>query len=102
MFRNNKVLTSKYNFLTFLPLNLFLQFSKLANLYFLTLTIMETFPPISDSGGEPVLALPLLFVVGLSMIKDAYEDFLRHKQDNDENNRKSMVGQVFVHKKKKK
>ena len=31
----NKISTSKYNFITFLPKNLFEQFSKLANLYFL-------------------------------------------------------------------
>ena len=33
-FRSNKVQTSKYNFLTFLPLNLFYQFTKIANVYF--------------------------------------------------------------------
>jgi len=52
---------------------------------------MELIPEISDSGGVPVLALPLSFVVGLSMIKDIYEDYTRHKQDNDENNRKVQV-----------
>ena len=51
MYINNKVTTSKYNFITFLPLNLLLQFSKMANLYFLVLTIAELYPPISDSAG---------------------------------------------------
>ena len=87
MFPDNKIITSKYNFLTFLPLNLLLQFSKLANLYFLLLAIMECFPAISDSGGVPVLAVPLTFVVGISMIKDIYEDYLRHRSDKEENNR---------------
>ena len=32
---NNEISTSKYNFINFLPYNLFLQFSKMANLYFL-------------------------------------------------------------------
>lgn len=63
------------------------QFSKFANLYFLILTIMESVPAISDSGGVPVLAGPLAFVVGISMIKDMYEDYNRHRQDNEENNR---------------
>ena len=31
------------------------------------------------------MALPLIFVVSLSMIKDAYEDFKRHKADRAEN-----------------
>lgn len=56
-----------------------LQFSKFANLYFLILTIMECIPPISDSAGVPVLAGPLAFVVGVSMIKDLYEDYNRHR-----------------------
>lgn len=90
-FKNNKVTTSKYNVLTFLPLNLILQFSKMANFYFLILLIMEMFPLISDSGGKPVLALPLSFVVGLSMIKDIYEDYQRGRQDKEENNRKVRV-----------
>ena len=63
----------------------------MANLYFLVLLFMELIPEISDSGGVPVLALPLSFVVGISMIKDIYEDYLRHTSDNEENNRKVEV-----------
>ena len=94
-FKDNRIITSKYNLLTFLPLNLMLQFSKFANLYFLVLTIMECFPLISDSGGVPVLAMPLGFVVGISMIKDVYEDYLRHKSDNEENNRQILKGKTY-------
>ena len=100
MYIDNKIVTSKYNFLTFLPLNLFLQFSKFANLYFLILVIMECFPLISDSNGVPVLAFPLCFVVGLSMIKDIYEDYIRHQSDDEENNRNVKVSdhtqQIFA------
>jgi phospholipid-transporting ATPase len=62
-------------------------------MYFLLLMIMEMIPLISDSNGVPVLALPLGFVVGISMIKDIYEDYLRHRSDNEENNRKVLVAQ---------
>mmetsp|Transcript_11553 Transcript_11553/g.17426 ORF Transcript_11553/g.17426 Transcript_11553/m.17426 type:complete len:133 (+) Transcript_11553:323-721(+) len=90
LFKNNKISTSKYNLVTFLPLNLMLQFSKMANLYFLILMIMELYPPISDSPNSkvPALLLPLSFVVGLSMIKDIWEDIKRHRSDNEENNRR--------------
>jgi len=44
-------------------------------MYFLLLAIMEAIPQISDSNGVPVLILPLSFVVGVSMIKDIYEDY---------------------------
>lgn len=37
----------------------------------------------------PVLAFPLGFVVGVSMIKDAIEDRARAKSDSEENNQKS-------------
>ena len=98
IYKDNLITTSKYNFLTFLPLNLMLQFSKFANLYFLVLTIMECFPLISDSGGVPVLLMPLSFVVGISMIKDVYEDYMRHKSDNEENCRKAFRGKTYEEK----
>ncbi len=37
------------------------------------------------------MALPLTFVVVLSMIKDAYEDYKRHQSDSKENNMVSLV-----------
>ena len=46
---------------------------------------MELFPAISDSGGRPVLLMPLSFVVGVSMIKDLFEDCKRSKSDNSYN-----------------
>ena len=52
---------------------------------------MECFPAISDSGGVPVLLFPLGFVVGLSMIKDIYEDYQRNQSDKEENNRRAIV-----------
>ena len=64
----------------------------MANLYFLMLTCLECVPAISDSNGVPILIVPLSFVVGISMIKDIYEDFLRHRQDSEENNRKAELG----------
>lgn len=45
-FKNNEISTSKYNVITFLPKNLFYQFTKFANLYFLMMAMLEviTFP----------------------------------------------------------
>ena len=39
--QNNIVITSRYNLLTFLPLNLFEQFLRVANTYFLILLIIQ-------------------------------------------------------------
>jgi len=41
---SNKVVTTKYNCLTFLPKNSFQQFSKMANAYFLFMTVLQMVP----------------------------------------------------------
>ena len=45
---------------------------------------------ISISGGQAAMAPPLIFVVLVSMIKDAYEDINRHIEDSKENNEKTL------------
>jgi len=82
---SNKVVTSKYNCLTFLPKNLLVQFGKMANLYFLFMTLLQLVPGLQDFYGAATTLMPLMFVVGVSMIKDALEDNKRSKQDNEEN-----------------
>ena len=84
-YKDNKVKTSKYTFLTFLPKNLLEQFSKLANVYFLLIAFMQMIPVISISGGKPVMLMPLTFVIVVSMIKDIFEDYKRHVSDKNEN-----------------
>ena len=64
--------------LTFLPLNLMMQFKKASNIYFLIITFMQTIERISISGGKAAMALPLTLVIFVSMIKDAFEDYKRH------------------------
>jgi phospholipid-transporting ATPase len=86
-FPNNKVTTARYNVFTFLPLNLMVQLSKLTNLYFLVLSLMELYKPISDSGGKPIILIPLSFIIAVSLVKDLFEDFARKTQDRAENNR---------------
>ncbi len=69
---DNGIKTYKYTTLNFIPKNLFVQFSKVANLYFLIIGIMQMIRPISVSGGFPVIFVPLSIVVGVSAIKDFY------------------------------
>jgi hypothetical protein len=47
---------------------------------------LQTIRLISISGGKSVQAVPLMMVVIISMIKDAFEDFKRHQSDGSENN----------------
>ncbi|OMJ85922.1 hypothetical protein SteCoe_12625 [Stentor coeruleus] len=85
----NSISTSKYNFFTFLPKNLFEQFSKSANVYFLIIAVLQSIPQISVTGGIPNILMPLSFVLTVSAIKDLLEDLKRKKSDRDENYRLS-------------
>lgn len=78
--------TSKYTLLTFLPKNLFEQFRRVANFYFLITAILQLVIPFSPVG-PTTSVLPLVFVVSTTAIKQAYEDYLRHKRDKEVNNR---------------
>ncbi|GAA96668.1 uncharacterized protein L969DRAFT_97024 [Mixia osmundae IAM 14324] len=84
-FSSNQVLTSKYNVLTFIPKNLLEQFRRVANIFFLILVILQFFPRFSNV--SPALAaLPLIVVLALAAVKDAYEDVQRHRSDRTINN----------------
>lgn len=82
----NAIRTSKYTCLSFFPLNFFHQLTKMANLYFLVICILQMVPPISITGGSPTNLPPLLFVIAVSMVKDFFEDRDRRKSDAEENN----------------
>lgn len=84
---DNSIKTNKYTCLTFLPLNLMDQFSKLANVYFLIIGLLQMIPDISISAGKPVIYMPLFVVVAISALKDLVEDLKRKKSDTQENER---------------
>jgi len=63
-----------------------MQFNKGSNVYFLIITFMQMIDMISISGGQPAMAMPLFFVVLVSMVKDAFEDYKRKQADDQENN----------------
>ncbi|GMR41325.1 hypothetical protein PMAYCL1PPCAC_11520, partial [Pristionchus mayeri] len=89
-YANNIIKTSKYNLLTFLPINLFEQFRRIANAYFLILLILQLIPQISSVSWKTTL-FPLLIVLTFTAVKDAYDDIQRHISDRSVNNRKSFV-----------
>lgn len=89
-YANNYIKTSKYSLLTFLPLNLFEQFQRLANFYFLCLMVLQMINVISSL--TPITtAVPLIGVLCLTAIKDAYDDYERHISDSQVNNRRAMA-----------
>jgi len=84
-FVRNKVRTSKYTIVTFIPKNLFEQFRRAANIYFLALVIIQLFP-IFGAPNAQIGMLPLLAILGMTAIKDAVEDWRRARLDNEVNN----------------
>uniref|UniRef100_A0A673NGB1 Phospholipid-transporting ATPase n=1 Tax=Sinocyclocheilus rhinocerous TaxID=307959 RepID=A0A673NGB1_9TELE len=84
---NNAIKTSKYNVFTFLPLNLFEQFQRLANAYFVFLLILQLIPQISSLSWFTTV-VPLLLVLSMTLAKDLSDDITRHKNDKQVNNRK--------------
>jgi phospholipid-transporting ATPase len=90
-FMKNRIDTCKYNALTFLPKNMWEQFHKIANAYFLIVAVLQAIPEITVSEGIPTILLPLFFVLAASAVKDMLEDLKRRKSDTEENNRKTLV-----------
>ncbi|XP_037822739.1 probable phospholipid-transporting ATPase IM isoform X3 [Lucilia sericata] len=89
-YADNYIKTSKYSLMTFLPFNLLEQFQRLANFYFLCLLVLQLIPAISSL--TPVTtAIPLIGVLTLTAVKDAYDDIQRHLSDSQVNNRKSKT-----------
>ncbi|XP_030449273.1 phospholipid-transporting ATPase 3 [Syzygium oleosum] len=83
-FKGNSISTTKYNFFTFIPKGLFEQFRRVANLYFLMISILSATPfsPVS-----PVTNMvPLSLVLLVSLCKEAYEDWKRFQNDMAINN----------------
>ncbi|XP_048480436.1 phospholipid-transporting ATPase IF isoform X1 [Plutella xylostella] len=78
--KHNKIKTSKYTLLTFLPKNLTEQFRRIVNFYFLIVTVIAI---VIDSPVSPYTSIaPLSFMVMITAMKQGYEDWLRHKADN--------------------
>ncbi|NXV02762.1 AT8B2 ATPase, partial [Cettia cetti] len=89
-YTSNCIKTSKYNIVTFLPVNLFEQFQEVANTYFLFLLILQLIPQISSLSWFTTI-VPLVLVLTITAVKDATDDYFRHKSDNQVNSRQSQV-----------
>lgn len=87
---DNTICSSKYTPWNFLPRQLFAQFSKLANFYFLCVSILQMIPGLSTTGSYTTI-VPLAFFVIISMAKEGYEDIRRYKLDKAENTKDASV-----------
>ena len=85
----NHLRTARYRSpLDFVPLNLFAQFAgKVTNCYFLFIAVLQCIPAVSLTKGSPSGAPALVFVILVSMVKDALADYEKHRHDREENER---------------
>ncbi|XP_076803387.1 phospholipid-transporting ATPase ID-like isoform X1 [Clavelina lepadiformis] len=86
----NEIKTSRYTWYNFIVLNLFEQFHRVVNIYFVVLLILQYIPQISSLNPTTTL-IPIVFVLAITAIKDAVDDFRRHRSDHSVNNRISHI-----------
>ena len=63
--KNNKIKTTKYTVFSFLPKNLFEQFHRFANIYFLFIVVLNWIPAVNAFGKE-IAMIPLIFVLAVT------------------------------------
>lgn len=88
--KDNTIITTKYNIFTFLPKGLLYQFCRLSNVYFLFTAIIQSIPLISPLTSLTAI-VPLIFVLGVSMIRELIEDLRRNNYDNISNEEEVIV-----------
>ncbi|XP_063777045.1 phospholipid-transporting ATPase VD [Pseudophryne corroboree] len=96
-YKNNKICTTKYTLLNFIPRNLFEQFHRAANLYFLFLVFLN-WVPLVEAFQKEIAMLPLVAVLTIIAIKDGLEDYRKYKLDKVINH---ILTQVYCRKEKK-
>lgn len=87
---SNFIRSSRYTIWSFLPKQLFFQFSRLANAYFLTIGILQMIPGLSTTGTYTTIG-PLIAFVALSMAKEGWDDYRRYKLDKLENRTEAWI-----------
>ncbi|KFQ57851.1 putative phospholipid-transporting ATPase IK, partial [Pelecanus crispus] len=85
-YAGNAIKTAKYNVFTFLPLNLYEQFHRMANIYFVFIILLQTFPEISTLPWYTLL-FPLSCLLTIRGLRDLIDDIGRHQSDRKINSR---------------
>lgn len=81
----NKIRSTRYTPMSFVPKNLIFQFKNVANFYFLILVILGAFQ-VFGVASPGLAAVPLIVIVCITAVKDAFEDYRRSSSDTELNN----------------
>ncbi|XP_060728186.1 probable phospholipid-transporting ATPase VD isoform X3 [Tachysurus vachellii] len=89
-YQGNNIRTTKYTLLSFIPMNLFQQFHRAANIYFLALVLLN-WVPVVEAFQKEITMIPLVVVLTVIAFKDAIEDYRRYCYDQRINNNLTHV-----------
>uniref|UniRef100_A0A8C5PZ90 Phospholipid-transporting ATPase n=1 Tax=Leptobrachium leishanense TaxID=445787 RepID=A0A8C5PZ90_9ANUR len=90
IYQTNEIKTTKYTFFTFIPKNLFEQFHRFANIYFVAVAALN-FVPVVNAFQPAVAIIPICIILAITAIKDMWEDFRRYNSDKEINNMICLV-----------
>jgi phospholipid-transporting ATPase len=98
IYAGNKLNLSRYTFFTLIPKNLFEQFQRSSNIWFLVVSIFQLIPMSLNPTDSWTTILPLSILLLISLVKDAYLDYKLKLKDKAINNQIFSVwdGQKFV------
>ena len=77
---SNAISTRRYNWFTFLPLSVLFQFRRASNCYFLFMVVLVLIPGIAPVSSYSTI-FPLLFVIGVSEVREAVEEWGASQRD---------------------
>ncbi|CAI5783841.1 probable phospholipid-transporting ATPase VD isoform X1 [Podarcis lilfordi] len=96
LYQNNRIRTTKYRLWNFVPKNIFEQFHRAANLYFLFIVLLN-WVPVVEAFRKEITMIPLIVVLTIIAVKDGVEDYAKYQLDKKINN---IVTQVYCRNKK--
>lgn len=77
---NNRISTTKYNILSFFPKSILIQFQRIANVYFLAISVLTfmSFSPKEPASMIGTFAIVIIF----TMLKEAFEVITKYKKNS--------------------
>ncbi|OIV92010.1 hypothetical protein TanjilG_20940 [Lupinus angustifolius] len=90
LYCDNRVSNRKYTVLNFLPKNLWEQFSRFMNQYFLLIACLQLWPLITPVNPASTWG-PLIFIFAVSASKEAWDDYNRYLSDKKANEKEVWV-----------
>ncbi|KAJ0988935.1 hypothetical protein J5N97_007291 [Dioscorea zingiberensis] len=87
---DNRISNRKYTLLNFLPKNLWEQFRRFMNQYFLLIACLQLWPLITPVNPASTWG-PLIFIFAVSATKEAWDDYNRYLSDKQANEKEIWV-----------